>query len=605
MDLEERLRASLVAPDPGPGFSARVMARLRRGGSRRGGRFIVLGSVLAMAAAAGMLAWQFSSGGQPQAERMTLPVTSDPARLEGPWTATTEPQQVQPEAPASIAVAPPVGPAPFSVILLPPRQQVGDADLHRRAEAFHSALRDELRKVPGLTLRDSSQITPEAEDTEFVVSVTSLATGPSPTGGEVIRPADSGNGAGALTGIVSLVLSSRRTGLDASYTLTELNTGGGATFFFSGLTGSITGVSGEGGIISISGVMPDAVGTASWVEIRVSPRKSADARYTLPVHADDAPAQLAAALVEKLRLQVLPPDAGYQQRVLSRLANVGTDGNSLQEMLPPVLLDLLPLLEAEGGNRLEPATRQALFRFVANQPASIRARVWQALDRADNPLLVAPMLDSLRQDPDRQVRLAALANLEVHHGGNAVVRGAFESLANGEADPFVRAAVRWILHGENQWRGDVMSALLDTSLSYEARLAPLIAYPSGGSLQMSLKRRSLVEQEQVLHPLLALLRENLRDPGRQWATSQTLRLLGNVEHPAVAELFLPLLGEASLPTEVYGVVRTWAVNHINDPRVREAMPHLDQTMPMPSALRERMTGISGSGGGVIEMVPPR
>lgn len=619
MDLEQRLRASLVAPDPGPGFSARVMARLRRGRGRRG-RFIVVG-LLAMAAAAGMLAWQLSAPAQQQAEQMTLPVASEPERvhLEAQPTATTDPQRAQSGSTIPVVVAQPAAPAPFPVVLLPPRQQAQDSGLHLRAEAIHAALRDELRKVPGLLLRDSSQVTPEAGDAEFVVSVTSLATGPSPTGGEVIRSTDGntitvlgadadspGNaasrGASALTGVVGLVLSGRRTGLDVGYTLTELNTGGGATFFFSGLNGSVTGVSGAGGIISISGARQDGAGTASWVEVRVSPRKSADSRYTLPVHEGDSPAQLAAALVEKLRLQVLPPDAGYQQRVLSRLANTGSDSSVLGDLLPPVLLDLLPLLEAEGGNRLEPATRQALFRFVASQPVSTRVNVWRTLDRSGNPLLVAPLLDSLRQDTDRQVRLAALANLESHHAGNATVRVAFEAIESGEADPFLRAAVRWVLHGADQWRNDVMSALADPALSYEARLAPLMAYPSTGSLQMTVMRRSLLEDQRVLHSLLALVSENLRDPGPQWATRQALRLLGTFEHPAVADLFVPLLRETSLPTDVNTEVRAWAMNHTNDPRVREAMPELPDQM-VPSVLLERMNELSGPGGGVIETAP--
>ena len=627
MDLEQRLRASLVAPDPGSAFSARVMARLRRGRGRRSGRFIVVGSLLAMAAAAGMLARQFSAPAQQQADRLALSVASEPApaRLEVPSAATAEPRRVEPESPAPVAPAQAAAPVPLPVILLPARQQVQDPGLHRRSEAFHASLRDELRKVPGLALRESSQVVPEAADAGFVISVTSLATGPSPTGGEVIKSPDgastitlarggaaaainadrnAGNaasfGAEALNGVVGLVLSSRRTGLDASYTLTELNAGGGATFFFSGMNGSITGVTGEGGIISISGAAEGA-GAASWVEIRVSPRGSADSRYTLPVHEGDSPVQLAAALVEKLRLQVLPPDAGYAQRVLSRLATAGSDRNVLGEVMPPVLLDLLPLLETEGGRRLEQATRQALFRFVANQPVSTRVRVWQTLDRSGNPLLVAPLLDSLRQDPDRQVRLAALVNLETHHGDNAAVRSAIEGLENGEADPFVRAAVRWVLHGEKQWRNDVIAALGDPSLSYEARLAPLIAYPSVGSLQMTLVRRGLLEDEPVLHTLLALVGENLRDPGPQWATSQALRLLGTVEHPAVADLFVPLLREPSLPPDVTNVVRSWAMNNMTEPSVREAMPLLNEVVP--SALLERMNELSGPGGGVVEIAP--
>jgi len=593
MDLEQRLRASLVAPDPGPAFTARVMSRLHRGAGRRGGRFIVIGIALAMAAAAGMLAWHFSLSGQLRTEQIDLPDVSERA-YEGQWTATTVSQPAPAETLAPVTAAPSAAPAPFSVILLSPRQEVQDADLHQRVEAFHAAIGDELRKIPGLTLRISSQFTQEAEDgADFIVSLTS--SGPLPTGGGEIRPADGGNaytpsalatgsvignagrssgdassgaasiGADAMNGVVSTIIATRMAGLDVANTLGEFTAGGGLRLSFTDERG-ITGVSGNGSIISQTvPTVLGAAGKACWVEISVSPRKSAASRYKLPVHVDDSPAQLAAALVGKLRLQVLPLDAGYQQRVLARLGNAGMDGS----LLP----DLLPLLVVDGGKRLEPPMLQALFRFVANQPAVTRAKVWKTLNRADNPSLVVPMLDSLRQDPDHQVRLAALANLEENHAENPAVRAAFEALEQRESEPFMRAALRWTLYGENQWRADVMSAVQDAGLSYEARLAPLIARTTAdaSSFQMSQKRRSLVEQERVLQPLLSLVGESPHDPDREWVTSQALRLLSSVEHPAIEELFLSLLRETSLPTQVNGTVRTWAVDHWADPRVREAL----------------------------------
>ncbi|MDQ2641998.1 MAG: hypothetical protein M3Y79_15620 [Pseudomonadota bacterium] len=594
MDIEQRLRASLVAPDPGPAFTARVMSRLHPRAGRRGGRFIVIGIALAMAAAAGMLAWHFSLSGQARTEEIGLPGVGERA-YEGQWTATTAAQQVPAETLAPVTATPSAAPAPFSVILLSPRQEVQDADLHDRVEAFHAAMGEELRRIPGLTLRVSSQFTQEAgDDADFIVSLTS--SGPLPTSGGEIRPADGGNaypppglatgavignvgrssgdasrgaastGADAMNGLVSTILATRMAGLDVAYNLNEFAAGGGSALTFSDERGTITGVSGDGSIVSQTVPMVlGAAGKACWVEIRVSPRKSSASRYRLPVQADASPAQLAAALVGKLRLQVLPLDAGYQQRVLARLGNAEMDGS----LLP----DLLPLLVVDGGKRLETPTRQALFRFVANQPAVTRAKVWKALNRADNPSLVGPMLDSLREDPDHQVRLAALANLEAKHAGNPAVREAFQALEQREAEPFMRAALRWTLYGENQWRADVMSALQDAGLSYEARLAPLIARTTAdaSSFQMSQKRRSLVEQERVLQPLLSLIGENLHDPDREWVTSEALRLLSSVEHPSVEELFLSLLRETSLPTQVNGKVRTWAVDHWADPRVREAL----------------------------------
>lgn len=629
MDLEERLRASLIAPDPGPGFTARVMARLRRSSGRRNGRFIVVGSLLAMAAAAGMLVWQYFAPGQAQAEVTALPVVAGPVdpNVQRPASIGLRPEGEVASAPSQAAM-PEQLPPQFSVLVLPLRQEVQDASLHRRVEAFQAALLEELRKVPGLTLRVSQQLVPGAgEEADYVLSLASLATGTARSGGVAVLPTDGGNtftvtrttggggiridqgapagagaayGAGAMTGMVGLVMTNRLAGFNLDYGINDLAAGGGARFFFSGELGSVTGISAGGGIIDISDVMRGDPASVSWAEMRVTPRESATSRYTFPLDADDLPVPRAAAFVERLRLQLFPPDAGYQQRVLARLRNAGGGGSELQE--------LLPLLAAEGGKRLETATLQALFRHVANQPADMRARIWQTLRQSDNPMLLAPLLDSLRRDPDQQVRLAALANLEFRYAGHPAVRSALEGMEAGEPDPFVRAALRWALHGEAQWRADVLAALHDAGLSYEARLAPLVAptsadHPAQQSLQMSQLRRNLMQDEQVLRSTLDLVGAHLRDADQANLTTQALRLLGNVEHPAVTDLFLPLLGDTTLPIEVSAAASNWAINHLNEPRVREAMPHLNQTVP--SALLERMKEVSGAGAGVIEVVPAR
>ncbi|HWL61350.1 MAG TPA: HEAT repeat domain-containing protein [Steroidobacteraceae bacterium] len=625
MDLEERLRASLVAPDPGPEFTKRVMARLRRSSGRRNGRFMVVGGLLAMAAAAGMLAWQYFAPGQAQGEVTALPAAAGPVDpdVQRPASTVLRPEG-QVASATEQAALPEQLPAQFSVLVLPLRQEVQDASLHRRVEAFQAALLEELRKVPGLTLRVSNQLVQgTGDEADYVLSLTSLATGAARSGGVAVLPTDGGNpititgftagaaigdergaaasaayGARAMTGVVGLATTNRLAGFSVEYGISDLAGGGGASFFFAGELGSLTGISAGGGIIDIRDVMRDDPRSVSWTEMRVTPRQSAASRYIFPLVAEDLPGQRAAAIVDRLRLQIFPPDAGYQQRLLERLSNAGGGGKELQ--------DLLPLLATEGGKRLSPAALQALFRHVANQPASIRAKVWQTLGQSDSPMLLAPLLESLRGDPDEQVRLAALTNLESRHAGNPAFRSALESMEPGEPDPFVRAALRWALYGEAQWRADVLAALHDTGLSYEARLAPLVARTSADhsaqqSWQMSQLRRNLMQDEQVLRSTLELVGAHLRDWDQASLTTQALRLLGNIEHPAVTDLFQPLLGDTTLPIEVRGAASTWATNHLDEPRVREAMPQLPQTVP--SALLERMKEVSGVEAGVIEVVP--
>lgn len=58
MDLEQRLRASLVAPNPGAVFTARVMGRIGRGAAHRRGAFILISALLTLGAAAAILVWR-------------------------------------------------------------------------------------------------------------------------------------------------------------------------------------------------------------------------------------------------------------------------------------------------------------------------------------------------------------------------------------------------------------------------------------------------------------------------------------------------------------------------------------------------------------------
>jgi hypothetical protein len=489
---------------------------------------------------------------------------------------------------------------------------------------------------------------PGADDqADYVLTISSLATAHRSDGGVTFRATDGGNtytvnsgsldvdygipqardggvagatyGSGAAIGLVDLVLNSSgaATGVvDLALNMASVNIdldpdeardGGVANFFSAGGRGSLSSVSADGRIISFN---PGGLANPEsllWVEMRVKPRQSAASRYTFPVGADLAtkplhcsspngarlpecvtPAQLAATQVEMLRLQVFPPDAAYQQRVMARLSDISLDGTK-------VLLDLLPLLTGDGGSRLDTGTIHALFRYAAGQPEKTRAEVWRMLRQVSHPALVAPLVESLRHDPDQQVRLAALVNLEANHATDPVVRNAFEGIDQGDPDAMVRAAVRWTLYGQTQWRNDVLAALQDTNLPYGARLAPLIVRTAADfspqqSGQMSLVRRAVLQEQQVLQPLMALIRGHLRDSGHAQATGDVLRMLANVDDPAVFELFMQLMQETSLPIQVSSAVANWAINRRNDPRVRESLPLV--TPMIPSNLLKRMSEVT-------------
>jgi hypothetical protein len=221
-----------------------------------------------------------------------------------------------------------------------------------------------------------------------------------------------------------------------------------------------------------------------------------------------------------------------------------------------------------------------------------------ALRRASHPALVAPLVDSLRHDSDRQVRLAALASLTTNFSADPLVRSALEAIEREDADPILRATVRRALYGPAQWRDDVVAALADTAPPYEARLAPLIANTTAGSSQqefeMSRVRQAALREQQILGPLVTLIREHVRESSHAQETANALDLVSSVDDPAVFGLFLQLAQEGALPVPVTGPVGSWVTNHQDDPRVREILP---QVVPMvPSELLERMREISGKPG---------
>jgi hypothetical protein len=604
MDLEQRLRASLVAPDPGAVFTARVMARVGRGRGQGRTGTILIGTVLAVGAAAAILVWRMTAVEATPAQGVAAQVVDpEPAIAEPIVVAAVEVKQPE----ATLAPKPaPSKPAPtqdvspkYSVLVLPLRQQAQNVAGRSEVEALYAAMLDELRKVPGLRLQEQGDSYPGDGQADYVLTITSLATAVSQSGGVVMRATDGstrcaenggpemfcGNGGASITGGLQLT---RIPGaqLDIDH--------------------------GSNGISRFTIAGPSDPASVVWVEMKVESTRSAAALYTLPMRAEGAPeqqrcknavglqspdcmspTQLAARQVETWRLQVFPPDPAFQQRVLARLARTS------QELAGGVEFhDLLQGLVRGDGSRLDAGTLSALVNFLAGQPASTRVSAWSMLRQVSHPALVAPLVDSLRHDPDRQVRLSALAGLAANYSADPEVRRVFEEIDREDPDPMVRATVRRALYGPAQWHDDVLAALNDAELPYEARLAPLIANVAAGSPQQEFEysraRQAVLQEPPVLGSLMTLIQEHVRDVDHAQSTASGLSLLGGVEDPAVFDLFLKLAREGSLPIPVTGPVGTWVLNHQNDPRVREIQPSIQPLVP--SQLLERMKQVTGPAG---------
>lgn len=521
MNLEQRLRESLVAPDPGAVFTARVMARMTRGRARKGRRFLVIGAVLVAGVAAAMLVWQTSQvRPTPQQAEIALTQTvreSEPVAVE--QVVPPAPVAEEPLAAPSMPEMPPAASPRYSVLVMPLHQNAQDAAGRGQVEAFYSSVLEELSKAPGITL----QVPGGSAD--YVLTITSLATHVSPSGNTQVRATDGGATyvAGSNLGGYSV---------DVDYN-----------------TDPLTGNREVGETRSYEAGGAGGQGSVAWIEMRVESRGAAPAWYTFPIGIDGSsnqrpcatadasvmaeclhPVQLAARQVEKLRMQVFPPDAALQQSLVARLGNARLSQAEQMQVLQHLLLQ-------GNGSRLDVTTLRTLTRQATSLPASSRQQVWSMLRRLQNPVLIAPLIESLRRDADRRVRLEALATLTASFATEPAVRAALESVAQEDPDDVVRIAARREVFGQAQWRNDVIAVLDNPALSYESRLAPLRTGPSAFSTSLSGDLQALVRDRQVMLKLVDLVRQNLGDSGSVLATREMLILLAGTNDPVVSELF--------------------------------------------------------------------
>jgi hypothetical protein len=549
MDLEQRLRASMVAPKPSPQFATRVLARVAIDAARRRRRFGLLAGLVVLAAAAAIPVWRMSA------------IPSEPvAKVAMPAAPVREPVVVAPPAGAStIAIDEPARATPkaardevtsrrYSVQVMPLRQDTQDAQRRDSAEAFQAAMIAGLRAVPGLALHLPGE-TARGDDgkADYVLSITSLASRAAPSGGTSFRSTD---------GVTNHTIGN----------------------------GMVVTSSGNGGAAARLRVTGDPEAIA-WLEMVVESQGSAASRFDFAVGADGTPEQQANAQIETLRLQVFRPDPAFQQRVVERIGELGQDQVAQQKAS-----QLLRALARDDGSGLDAGTLQAIARLAAGQPPPMRANIWATLRWAQvsHPALAAPLVECLRHDPDRQVRQVALDYLEAVYLADPLVRSALEVIGQSDPDENMRLVAQRALKGQAQWRAEILAALQRTDLPYEARLAPVVADMPVVSPRQQKQRRSALQEPQVVQPLVALLREHLQDPGHMQATRDALRQLVDIEDPSVFDLFLQSIRDAQAlqkettvrpganpRIDMSGPVTDWVFRHRTDPRVLQSLSVAD------------------------------
>jgi hypothetical protein len=606
---------------------------------------VLIGAVLAVGAAAATLVWRMADVRPTQVKVAAVPVVSDP-RPVAEQVVLAAPEAVEPVAeatPEPLRSALSRGTPRYSVLVMPLRQESQDLLGRGPVEAFHAAMIEELRQVPGLALRELGESGQAgAGQADFVLTITSLASRASQAGGVVVSSTDG----------TTYAVNGR--GVDSFVTIRGSEVGPGNTRTFTMIGGNAITAPGNVGNGDPASVL--------WVETMVEPRQAAVTRFTVSMggegmpgqpctyidrvaesranadadgstHGSGAvapgvslvldrqltgvnldmdygagtapparrsaadpgqgqprtaecqtPAQLAAAQVETLRLQVFPPDPAFQQQLLARLGEASLDETGQKKAML-----VLQMMARDGGTRLDAGTIESIVRFAASQPESIRRSAWATLRWANvsSPALVMPLIETLRNDPDQLVRLVVLAHLEASYSDNPAARNALAGVGREDADPVVRVAARRALYGQAGWREEILAALIDSSLSYEARLAPLIADTPVVPPRQQELRRAALQESGVLRPLVNLIRDQGQNSAHTQATNQVLTLLVSVEDPAVFDLFMQLLretpglkrettvGRDGRSIDMSGPLTGWIHEHRDDPRVLEALADVE------------------------------
>jgi hypothetical protein len=458
MNLEQRLRESLVAPDPGAAFTARVMTRMTRGRARRGRRIIVIGAVLVAGVAAAMLAVQLT------ASRTPVAVVADPVQVESPVTVSSaamastgaEVRAVEPEQPAAKSAQHPMGangdPARIRILMMPARHESQDTAARPAIEAFHSSLLQALRNTPGVVV-------------------------------EVVEPGSASDHPANRVTVVSPRYITRPSGLRAF-----LSGDGRRNWSESGATKR-----GPKGWpvevmlkLAIQKTAENSVSVDQFIDSNGIPnRQSCSSHYhadirdqleeAVPGGASPATSNeflamcssaegLAAMLVAALQPKAPRPTADTAQ-LIARLSDASSHDR------PGAFRELIDRVRRNGVG-LDAAAIKAITTYFDSLVPEQRLSNMFSLRGLRQPGLIPPLLDVVKQDGDEKVRLEALSILIGDYGGDRRVRSALETVVRQDASPFIRMIAQRPLSGDAQWQTYVETTLADKSLSTADRLAP-------------------------------------------------------------------------------------------------------------------------------------
>ena len=489
MDLEQELRAALVPCRPAPALRAAVMTRVSvvqatRGARRRPNRVILIGTLLAVAAAAAMLGPRFAQSPTPPVVAATPVPAAAPE--PAPIVAAAPSVAAVPESkPASEKVAPKEAVAAiksFTVSVLPLQNDSPEVAVRAAVDTFHRALLDGLRATPGLVLT-----TPDS-----------------------LESADSA---------------------PADYRLTLKGTGSTqANTFTISLRAMRTGryvqpYQLSGFIAKDCSGAPDCGDASSMADCQLNLLRET----MFP----ESPARSQA-----MRTQLLDPLLSARQRLDALLSLETLRGDGVPTPLARSKEGLSALRDPE-------VVRGALQLAAAATDDFVRAQVWKKMRGVGSAELIQPLITAARTDSSSNVRAEAVMTLATDFASDPRVRAALEAITHQESRPVVRVLAQSGLSGKEAWTRYVLTSVKDTSLSDLDRIEA-IYYAMNQDQSRSTDLRDMLADDESIRAFVQVLptaaRAAAASPEDKAKSSDLVTVLisrlSSIDHPAITDMLL-------------------------------------------------------------------
>jgi hypothetical protein len=531
-----------------------VMAGSGVARARTRSRLILVSTLAVVAAAAAMLGLQWPGSSQPSevaaapAPNELVPATAVPASVD---TQAVESQEKPEEAPAAKLLPPEAAPS-FTVAVLP---LIHDSDppAHRQTiDSFHASLLAELRRIPGLVLVDSRA------EAQYRVTVRGLAADAPATAGSQLFPNAGMPPGGSWRVEVVVDVAGKKLGEGHSVTQSANEV----------QSASISSSAADSRYVGLVGAVTVGNCAATATQQAKSPGSCSE------------PAQLAASQVATLRARLFPPDASFQRNFLAQLQ----DPQLPEEARTRASMQLQILL---SNRRIvwDAATIRTFFDMAVEGADPRFFSWWGALRGVRSPDLVQPLLGALRNGADEKVRLGAMSLLRLDYASLPEVRAAFEIVARDDPRELVRQEAQRILYGDAGWRNYVVATLGNTSLTDDARLAPLAYMAQSRDHTAQLPA---VMDATAVAALTNMLPRLWSNPEHTQAVVRVLDQLGRAGHPGAVGLVSDALRNAP-ENALMSLVSGLAASRLrDDPAIQEALDAAAAANPRSRALIEGM-----------------